>query len=202
MTVTLSDLYPPANDPDIIDGIRYHSESVDATKPPHEIPGIVTVFTAFHHFDPIRASTLLRNVSAQGRSVAIFEATERSILALAQVVIAALLVFLVTPFIRPFSFTRLLFTYVIPLVPFLILFDGVASVFRSYSEKDLEALAAYAQTPHYTWRAGRIPASLTKPAITFLLGSPSAHPNRSRSSYSARLQSSQPALEAFRQAPR
>ena len=32
-----------------------------------------------------------------------------------------------TPFVRPFRWSRLLFTYVIPLIPLLVLFDGTVS---------------------------------------------------------------------------
>jgi hypothetical protein len=40
---------------------------------------------------------------------------------------------LLTPFIRPFSFRRLLFTYVLPLNIITITYDGIVSVCRSTS---------------------------------------------------------------------
>ncbi|MDW3196440.1 MAG: hypothetical protein R8G66_28960 [Cytophagales bacterium] len=46
------------------------------------------------------------------------------------------------PFIRPFKFGRILFTYLIPIVPLFVLWDGVVSSLRTYSIKEMNELVA------------------------------------------------------------
>ncbi len=54
---------------------------------------------------------------------------------------------LVTPFIRPFRWSRLVFTYVIPVLPLLIVFDGIVSCLRVYSPDELRAHLRLAGEP-------------------------------------------------------
>src|SRR5450759_4223616 len=43
----------------------------------------------------------------------------------------ALMPFVCTPWIRPFRWSRLLWTYLIPIIPLVFLFDGVVSCHRT-----------------------------------------------------------------------
>ena len=45
-----------------------------------------------------------------------------------------------TPFIKPFSLLRLLFTYIIPIIPIIVLWDGVVSSLRTYSVDEMQQL--------------------------------------------------------------
>jgi hypothetical protein len=47
---------------------------------------------------------------------------------------------LLTPFVRPFRWSRLLLTYLVPLVPLIVLFDGTVSLLRLYLEDELREL--------------------------------------------------------------
>ena len=47
-----------------------------------------------------------------------------------------------TPFIRPFRWRRLFWTYVVPLVPLTCWWDGLVSQFRAYTPSELEDLAS------------------------------------------------------------
>ena len=49
--------------------------------------------------------------------------------------------FFITPRIKPLSATQLVFTYVIPILPLLIAWDGAVSNARTYSQDDLRQLA-------------------------------------------------------------
>ena len=49
---------------------------------------------------------------------------------------------LLTPAIRPFSFRRLLFTYLIPVVPPAVMWDGIVSVLRTYTVDEVNAIIA------------------------------------------------------------
>ncbi|MEZ5362682.1 MAG: hypothetical protein R2748_10195 [Bryobacterales bacterium] len=50
-------------------------------------------------------------------------------------VLVPLFVLLMTPFIRPFRWSRLFWTYVIPVLPLAIFWDGVVSYLRAYTRK-------------------------------------------------------------------
>ena len=53
----------------------------------------------------------------------------------------------VTPLIRPLRWSRLLWTYLIPLVPVITLFEGLVSCLRTYSVQELHDLAGFYKTP-------------------------------------------------------
>jgi hypothetical protein len=61
-------------------------------------------------------------------------------LVVAAIFLMPLVVLLVTPMIRPFRWSRLFWTYLVPAVPFLVLFDGVVSCLRTYTPDELREL--------------------------------------------------------------
>ena len=85
--------------------------------------------------------------------------------------LAPLALVLWTPFIRPFRLGRFLFTYLIPVVPLVALWDGFASCMRTYSPRELEALVADMKVDGYEWEAGRR-FRWFLPSITYLVGQP------------------------------
>jgi hypothetical protein len=96
---------------------------------------------------------------------------ERSVLGLAGVLLSPLLVWLVTPFLRPVSPARLACPYLLPIAPLLVLWDGVVSVLRRYRPDELLALCR--DLPgSLEWRVER--SRRHGPAATFLVGTPRA----------------------------
>ena len=80
---------------------------------------------------------------------------------------------LATPFIPPFRVSRLLLTYVVPIVPLATLWDGVVSCLRVYAPEELRALVSgIAGADRYVWEIGRERVPLTPVTITFLVGRP------------------------------
>jgi len=83
--------------------------------------------------------------------------------------------FFLTPFVGRLTWQRFLLTYVLPLAPAIILWDGLVSVFRTYTPDELTAMAQSIDDSNYDWEAGRmeIPGSagILMPTI-FLVGSP------------------------------
>jgi len=152
--------------------ISYHPEPVDATRVPGELPGFRTMFTAFHHFCPEQACAVLADAVRKRQGIAVFEATQRSALVLLLTLPAPLMVLLVTPFIRPFRWSRLLWTYLIPLVPLVTLFDGLVSCLRTYSVQELRDLTARLDTDDYHWAIGTVKSALAPIPITYLIGVP------------------------------
>jgi SAM-dependent methyltransferase len=116
VTVCLSD-----HNPDVVafererrlsrHAIVYHAESVDATHVPSTLPGFRTMFSAFHHLDLGQARAALADAVAHGEGIAAFEMGGRSVLMLLAVLPVPVRVLLTVPFIRPFRWSTLLWTY-------------------------------------------------------------------------------------------
>ena len=83
------------------------------------------------------------------------------------------LLLLLTPFVRPFRWSRLLFTYLIPLIPLLVLFDGTVSFLRLYSREELrEVIAAVPGSERFTWQIGSEKVPGLPVRLGYLLGVP------------------------------
>ena len=83
-----------------------------------------------------------------------------------------LLVTITTPFIRQFRWRRLLWTYLLPLVPLACWWDGIVSQLRAYSPAELQDLAEAVGAHTYCWRAGRVPIISNPGCLTNLIGYP------------------------------
>lgn len=144
LKITLTDLYPNITafnkmkefDPTIFD---YFDESVSALDVPQKLKGLRTMFLSFHHFIPEQATSILENAVRCGSPIFIAEAQNRDILHVLKNAFSPIMVLLTCPFIRPFSFGRLIFTYLIPLVPLFVFWDGIISVLRTYSPEELKS---------------------------------------------------------------
>ncbi len=174
---TLTDLYPNvaafAEARRQSDGhIDFIDTPVDARQVPVELEGLRTFFNSFHHFDPKDALAILVDAAESGQPIAVLEMPERSILTILPLFLTPLFVWATTPFIRPLSWQRMVFTYLIPAVPLLCLWDGVVSQLRAYHSEELKALADQVGTPHFVWEAGIHRAPSVPGKVTFLLGRP------------------------------
>ena len=149
--------------------VSYEREPVNALAVPERLQGVRTVFDAFHHFRPEQARQLLADAAAKRAPLLVVEATERSLPAmLGMLLFVPLLVLLLTPFVRPFSWGRLLFTYIIPLAVPLIVFDGIVSCLRSYTPAELQAMTEGLSAPDYSFRIGQL--SSRGGTLTYLFG--------------------------------
>lgn len=162
LKITLTDLYPniPAfeetvsRDPDTFD---FFATPVDARQVPRSLPGLRTHFLSLHHFKPEMAIEILQNAVENNAPVAFFEAQERSVLNLIAVILSPITLFLITPLIRPFSWSRLLFTYLIPVMPVFVLWDGLISCLRTYTVPEMQQLIRQVRDQHlYHWETGRL----------------------------------------------
>jgi hypothetical protein len=93
---------------------------------------------------------------------------ERRLLMIISLLLTPLFVALATPFIRPFRWKRLLWTYLIPLVPFMCCWDGVISQLRAYTIAELSELTHGLED--YKWSAGNTPLHGQPGHLTYLLG--------------------------------
>jgi len=84
----------------------------------------------------------------------------------------ALLAFVYTPWIRPFRWSRLFWTYVVPVVPFVVLFDGVVSCLRTYRPQELREIIGKLGGSEYEWEVGEHIAARGLLPITYMIGHP------------------------------
>jgi hypothetical protein len=152
--------------------ISYRPQPVDATQVPGDLPGFRTMFTAFHHFRPEQARAVLADAVRRRQGIGIFEAIQRRPLALLLMLLVPFMVLGVTPFIRPFRWSRLFWTYVLPLVPLVTLCDGLVSCLRTYSVPELHDLTTSLGTNDYQWTIGAMKSKMTPIPVTYLLGVP------------------------------
>lgn len=146
--ITLTDIFP---DKDFAsDRMSYEREPVDATNVPERLKGARVMFTAFHHFKPPQARKILEDAVKAREPIAIFEVTERSAKGFAMIAILPLVALAVTPFTKPVTWTRLLSTYIVPAVPFFILWDGFVSTLRTYELDEMRELTKDLTT--YDWQ--------------------------------------------------
>jgi hypothetical protein len=151
--------------------IAFYPDSVDAMKVPGELQGFRTMFTSFHHFPPVEARAILQNAVDARRSIAIFEITRRAPSTIALMFPWTLTLFVCTPLIRPFRWSRLLWTYVLPIIPLVLLFDGVVSCLRTYRPEELHEMIKQLSGREYQWKVGEHSKAGQAP-ITYLIGYP------------------------------
>ena len=150
--------------------IEFRKESVDAKRVPADLVGCRTLFNGLHHFRPEDAREILKSAADAKQPIVVFEAMERSVLAVVAVLFAPIAVLFLVPFLRPFRFSWLVFTYLIPVIPFFVMWDGVISCLRIYSVPELTQLVEGLGGDDYVWEAGRIPLGSQPVQLTYLLG--------------------------------
>lgn len=154
------------------DRITGTAESVDATRVPPTIEGLRTLFNAFHHFPPEVARKVLADAVAARQPIAIFEVVSREPLMLSALLLAPLMVTLSLPFWRPFRWSWVLWTWVIPLMQPFVFWDGLVSWLRIYSVEELKELVATLDAPDWEWDIGTLRLGAAPAHATYLLGRP------------------------------
>lgn len=174
--VLLTDFYPNHESAETLkklssQRIDYYPESVNALDVPKVLVGLRTMFLSFHHFNPKDAKQILQNAVDAKMPIAIFEAQERSIAHLIQFFFSPINVILLTPFIRPFKLGRIIFTYLIPIVPILVWWDGLVSVLRTYTVDEMKTMTSELKlSSSFDWEVGK---NKNGPiSILYILGTP------------------------------
>jgi hypothetical protein len=130
--------------------------------------GFRTVFSSFHHFGPRDAQSILSDAIKHGEGIAIFEGAKKDPRTMLVICFLPIIVLLITPSIPSFRWSRIFWTYVIPLVPFMIWFDGLMSCLRAYSEGELWQMSQNVQRTGYEWHVGTRGNGFVP--ITYLIG--------------------------------
>ena len=150
--------------------IRYLDEPVDAMAVPAHLGGMRTLFDALHHFRPAEARRILADARRARVPIGAFEVASRDLPHVLGSVFIPLLVLGVTPFIRPFSWRRLALTYLVPVLPLLIWWDGLVSNLRAHRVEELRELTRELAAPDYAFEVGFTGSGPS--LVTWVLGSP------------------------------
>lgn len=176
--VTLTDLHPNVAaftraERSSNGAIRGHLAPVNATAVPSSLPGVRTMFTGLHHLSPDQVCALMRDAAGQRQPLVAFELTRRSVPGVLLMLASLLLVLVSAPFIQPFRLERLVLTWLIPVLPLCIVWDGVVSALRTYTMGELRAFAAEVARDGYLWEVGEAQSASTPMLVTFIVGRPS-----------------------------
>ena len=134
--------------------VGFIGASIDATAVPQDLSGFRTLFSGLHHFRPSAARCILQDAVDQRRPIGVFEVTQRRLVYVLAALLLPLGLFLSTPFIRPFRWSRIFWTYVIPVVPVFVTWDALVSCLRTYSPKELRELVDSINCEDYCWDIG------------------------------------------------
>ena len=95
---------------------------------------------AFHHFDDHLASKILQNTLATSDGFGIFELQGRTFSSLITCSLMWPLLWIVSPYYFWRSPGHLFFTYIIPIIPFVVVFDGYVSSLRTRTGDEILAM--------------------------------------------------------------
>src|SRR6204780_4085166 len=175
--VLLTDKYPTTTKLQDVESpntkqLRFLIDSIDATRVPRYLRGFRTLFNAFHHLSPAEARGLLQDSVNQRQAIGVFQAPARHTLTLLSLWLIPIATWLFVPFRRPFRWSRLLWTYLIPVIPFVLFIDGLISCFRADSLEELQEMTAGLTASGYRWEIGEQGGGLVPVRITYLIGRP------------------------------
>ncbi len=184
VSLIMTDLYPnldaiAAFNTDNGGCMRYHPDPVSLTELSAAPTGLKTMVNCFHHLRPEQARELLASAAAARQPLLIYEMGQPFLplwlfllsMPIA-VILGAVMVFFMTPFVRPLTLRQLVFTYVIPIVPLIYGWDGQASMPRLYSLDDLDELLEGLERKDYHWETGQARTRTGRRIGTYLIGLP------------------------------
>lgn len=136
--------------------VRYLTTPVSATAVPAALRGVRTMFSALHHFGADEVRAILADAQSSGVPFAAFEATSRSARGVLATLVIPVAVLLLMPSVRPRDWRALWLTYLPPLMPLAIWWDGFASTMRTARVAELQAIVDTLPPAQYDWRVEEI----------------------------------------------
>ncbi len=144
------------------------SVPVDASQAPAEYKRLPrSIFSAFHHLNPDLARRVLNDAAQHAEGLFIYEPHPRSIRNLLAN-LPGLIFGMLSPFLTgKFSWKRLLFCTLIPVIPLMLVHDGIVSVLRCYTADEFRAMIMALPDNDFEWRIVEVPG---KGALRFMKG--------------------------------
>ncbi len=180
LEITLSDLYPNAIAAIEIKkmgypGLNYKMESVDATNVDLALGGVRSMVCSMHHLPPLVAQKILQDAASKKQPICVFEISDNAtpiLLWWLAVPVGFFAALIVSAFIRPMTWMQFIFTYLIPILPLLIAWDGAVSIARIYNKEDLEELLRGVKADGYIWDVGVVKKPGHPSGMVYLVGLP------------------------------
>lgn len=157
--ILLTDKYPNPPAQTIVSPheIIFEATSYDILTAPFEKNRLYTMFNAFHHFDAATQISILQQLQQSGSPFIIVEILQPNPFEFVKILLTTTLgQLLVVPFIKPFSWLRLLLTYLIPINLLTVTIDGIISVFKSKKITYYEQICVAAQLNDYQLNVTKI----------------------------------------------
>ena len=156
--IVLSDLYPDhaafARLKETYPGrIDYIAAKVDAVAAPVHAE-LVSICTAFHHFPPDLARKFLANAGEGTDGIFIMEVFPRNFLSPLLSLLSLFPLMVSCFFASRISVHKIAITALVPIVPMMVMFDGVISAFRSYRAEEILAMVPATQRREWQWESG------------------------------------------------
>jgi hypothetical protein len=102
----------------------------------------------------------------------LFDGGDKNIFTILGIILFHPIAFLLcTPFFKPFKFSRIFFTYILPLIPITTVWDGCVSILRLYKPDELLSLAKEIDD-NYIWKSGKVKNKFGM-NVAYLIGYPS-----------------------------
>ena len=127
------------------------------------------MFLALHHFSPADAQQIFQNSINHNNPIVVFEIQQRSLFDIVLMFVHIPISMMVLPFTKP-CWRQILCTYLIPIIPFCITWDGIISSLRTYSKSELFALTKSCDDSGYQWLHGTVSHPLH--SVTYFMGLP------------------------------
>ena len=154
---TLSDLYPDSVSNEVKKQVEVEPASLDLNKFQPLNGKQYSLFNAYHHFSSAQQKQLIKKMKEAKASCIIAEVLEPSLLSFIQVTLAAFIVQPLTAWtIRPFSFLRMITTYLIPVQLVTVAWDGWLSVIKSKNVNQYKELLSEFIDNQYSIKVTRI----------------------------------------------
>jgi hypothetical protein len=165
LRLTLTDVHPNREAATALQRVgspltEYREAPLDAADIEPELDGLRTMICSLHHARPEHARRVLQAAARARQPFFAYELSDNAFpralwwLALP---INILSVLLLTPFVRPLSVAQVVFTYVLPVLPLAIAWDGAVSNARTYTVDDLRELLDGVDSAGYRWDMGTLP---------------------------------------------
>ncbi|MEC9281578.1 MAG: class I SAM-dependent methyltransferase [Bdellovibrionota bacterium] len=124
------------------ENLKFAEKSIDLLKieASNQMPKMFV--NSFHHFDRDHVKEILKNTLGQGKELLVLEYCRKTPDSLMSMLFGGVFSLLFFPFVveKKFVLPSFIFTYLIPVIPFMLVWDGVVSCLRTHSSSSLEEI--------------------------------------------------------------
>ncbi|MEZ4796094.1 MAG: hypothetical protein R2785_02885 [Flavobacteriaceae bacterium] len=118
--------------------------------------GVYLFVNSFHQLNSEKAKKILQDIVDSGNPLVVVEGNNDSLWQIVgMTVFVPLTVLLTAFFVMPFRISRIIFTYLIPILPIIIVIDGCIALLKLYNPTDLLELTSSLERNNYDWKAGK-----------------------------------------------